>query len=310
MPLKIPKTFFLQISRVPCLFLLATLSCEPGYDEMLTSPTVLPATIVVVLNPAADSQYVVITTGTPPPGEFDKLYTQETQLLARAEVTLEVNDRRLSFCKQNFLYRTEMGLPKFYWISTDPVLPGETCALTVNIPQKGRFTAATTVPGDFRILTPAENDTIDIEKPLRVHWTPAANAAGYRLTLIMHEDYSWYQHDDTTLTVSRHWSSAGAAWFAARPELPVEFTHRLADYFKEYYDPSTTKILSIKLAVEALDEPGWTAHQLETARQQVTSLYRLDVVDFSNVEGGHGLVTATNTQTVVLQLPEEINEHQ
>ncbi|MBN2088736.1 DUF4249 family protein [candidate division KSB1 bacterium] len=278
-------------------------SCEPKYSDLITSPELLPASLITILNPAADSQYVILTTGQPPWGEINKIYERELVLFSQARIILKSEKQTLSFCHRFTVVNGNKMIPKFYNVSVDPIIPGETYYLDVDIPHKGHFSAQTTVPGDFRIIAPVSGDSVPIKQPISVTWTPAKKAVGYRISIWINLTLQWTNWPDTTKTIQDAWWSMGEKYSYPDTGENLNLEHRLMEIY-----PISDYIKDVKKAilyVEALDEAAWNAYHIAIAEKVHPSEYRLDVVDYSNIERGYGLMTATNTQSIELELPKE-----
>jgi len=282
------------------IVILFTSGCEPDYEDLITSPSVLPVTVLVVLNPAADSQYVILTTGNPPWDEAEKVMERESRLFAQATINLTVNGRQLSFCHQYQFPGPSGVVPVFNRVSTDPVFPGEDCFLEVEIPYKEKITAATKVPGDFQLLLPQPGDSLRLQESIPVKWTASADAAGYRVSLFILTEIKRRSYPDTTKKFRSTWFSAGEQYLPADASRQIDFQHDFDYYFTSPPDTSYIRYRRAVLHVEALDPAAWTAHELNTLKQAPNSGYRLEVVDFSNIKNGHGLMIATITKSAEL----------
>jgi len=289
------------------LFLFASNACEPNYGNLLISPPDFPPLIFAFLNTAVDSQYVILHNATPLSGSFEKFLEEEYQLYRQAKVKLTNGVEDFVFDDQYEIvspYHEDFE-HDFVFVSAHRVHHGESFWLRVEIPRKGVYTASTTAPGDFQILSPHAQDTLEVFKPLIVHWTVSEGAAGYRVGL------RWAVIDSTRFKLGR--SEKLDTLFAGQ-HVYVEPSAERAAMVKHglnlYYDspgafPRGTLGNDAIVFVEALDAPAWLARDLN----QRGGIYggpdevRTMPGDYSNIESGRGLMSAITTKTIPLILP-------
>jgi len=290
------------------LFSLAFIACEPDYGNLLTSQADLTPSIFAFLNTAVDSQYVILQNPTPLSGHYAKFLEKEYLLYRQATVTLADGTGELVFHdKYEITSATHEDFPHdFVFVSAHRVRPGENYSLRVEIPQKGIYTASTTAPRDFEILSHHAQDTLEVFKPLLVRWTASEGAAGYRVGL------RWAVIDSTRLKFGR---SEKLDTLYARQHVYVEpsaervatVEHYVGSYYKSPgAHPRQTLGNDATVFVEALDAPAWLARDLNQRGQ----LYyggpeevRAMPGSYSNIENGRGLMSAVTTKTIPLILP-------
>ena len=286
--------------------ILSTYSCTPDPGSVITSPKTLPPGIWAFLNTAADSQYVVLSTVLYESSKEDPQFSEvEVPLINKAKVWLAADSKSFTL---NPVYVESLESPAGlwdgfmrYWASTEPIRAGESYWLKVSIPGKGEFTASTTAPGDFEILSPNPEDTVDVFNPLEVKWTAAEGAAGYRIDLWEFKEYRNEYFD----RVTTGWNNSFRGVFIERsPESAFQFQHSLARFYAESNDPfESDTLFRAVLTIDALDVPAWTAYRIEKDKRQSDSDYRIDPVSYSNIAGGRGLMTASTSKYVELLLP-------
>lgn len=86
------------------------------------------------------------------------------------------------------------------------------------------------------------------------------------------------------------------------PEPAASIEHGL-DWYYTHPDDYYVTLLEAALSVEALDTPAWLAYEINHPAHHIETGSRLDVVSYSNIEGGRGLMTATTTKTIPLLFP-------
>jgi hypothetical protein len=204
----------------------------------------------------------------------------------------------------NFLERFHYvsGYRTFLKISTDKIWPATDYQLKIEIPEKGTYTAATRTPGDFEILTPGVNDTVDVDNPIHVSWTPAEGAAAYRISL-------WRFIEDSTLFLwgyedeIRFFWSHTAVFVEPKEKNELLFQHRLKSFYT-YSEEQLRTLLTLSLTIEAFDEPAWLAYKINHWDNQTPDWnFRFEVVSYSNIENGRGLMSAVTSKTIPLAFP-------
>jgi len=291
------------------LFSLAFIACEPDYGNLLTSQADLTPSIFAFLNTAADSQYVILRNATPAAGSYRDFLEKEYQLYRRAKVRLTGKAGDLVLHGQ---YEIRSAFHEdyehdFVFVSADRVRPGESYSLQVEIPQKGVYTASTTAPGDFQILSHHAQDTLDIFNPLLVRWTASEGAAGYRVGL------RWTVLDSSRLkfgTSTKVDTGYGRQYLYVEPSAERVALLNL-DYLALYYKspgafPRQTLGNDATILVEALDAPAWLARDLN----QRGAIYyggpdeaRAMPGSYSNIANGRGLMSAVTMRTIPVILP-------
>lgn len=305
------KAFFKKAKQflhvVSVLLLPIFWNCEPDYGNLITSSADLSPSIFCFLNTAADSQYVILRNAVTAQGKDDAWVLEpEFQRLRRASISIQgsgesfIIHNKYEFRESD--YDTERD---FVFVSAHRVRPGESYWLRVEVPQKGVYTAATTAPGDFQILSPQALDTLDIFDSVIVRWTASEGAAGYRVGL------RWTVIDSTELKRGR---SEKLDTLYARQSVYVEpSAERVAmvkHNLKLYYEspgafPRQTLRNDAIVFVEALDTPAWLAHNINSSGE----IFGYEQEDrampgvYSNIEGGRGVMSATTTKTISLILP-------
>jgi len=279
--------------------------CTPDPGSVIRSGKTLPPGIMAFLNTAADSQYVVLKTVAKNPKTNNSFLNVEVPLLEKAKVSL--SDGSKSFTLEPvYMENPEApfslvdGIVR-YWACTEPIRPGESYLLKVSIPEKGEFDATTTAPEDFEILSPVNDDTVDVFHPIEVKWTAARGAAGYRVYLWAFREYRY-----KSINIIRTFWGRGTSnpVIQSSPDTTLLLQHFLDHY---YTPPRSTSysdtLFRAVLTIDALDEPAWTAYCIEKDQHYRDSDFRVDPVSYSNINGGWGLMTATTTKYVELLLP-------
>lgn len=307
-----PKKSFFHL----LLFLMMFWQCTPEYEFPLCSYEQLPPSIFVFLNTAADSQFVIISEAAPADTLSVLEIKAELERLRQAKVTLTGNDQIFTFPKQfeyvhdsvwdwtnNYDFATGFGT--FLKVSSNIVLPSTDYFLKIEIPEKGVFTAQTRSPGDFKILVPNRMDTIDVFSPLYVSWTPADEAAGYRVSLwSFEEDSSWFRWGNSD-EIYYNWSHQ-QVYVEANEKKEAIIKHRLDLFYTTDPDDKAITLLKLSLSIEALDTPAWLAYKINSVENENEGSFRFfDVVSYSNIENGRGLMSAITTKTIPLAFPKD-----
>jgi hypothetical protein len=293
--------------RMAVFFLFSFWACEPGYDNLLTSPADFPTSIFAFLNTAADSQYVVLHNSTPPAGPYHEFLEREYQLLRQAKVKLSDGDGDFVFHD-----RYELVSPfhedfehDFVFVSAHRVRPGETYRLHVEIPEKGVYTASTTAPGDFQILAPSPLDTLDVFNPLAVEWTAAQGAAGYRVVLqwTLLDSFRFKSGRSDTIDKVKERMS----WYVEpSPQMAMVMEHKLDRYYRfpDAFSKALAKDTPLLVFVEALDAPAWLAREInQRGSYEFEKEIRTMPGVYSNIEGALGLMSAVTTKMIPVVLP-------
>ncbi|MBN2009352.1 DUF4249 family protein [candidate division KSB1 bacterium] len=282
------------------------LYCTLEPEIAIKSNMALPPVIQAFFNTTADTQYVVLSTIMPGATTDSQHFMNiEVPMIRDAQVWFADETKSFTFTPiyiENINDRWALAEGFYrYWASTEPILPGQQYWLKVTIPGKGEFTASTTAPGDFEILSPNSTDTIDVFQPIEVKWTTAEGAAGYRIDL-------WEFEESRNEYINREWigwnNSFRGVFVETIPDTVLQFQHILAHYYEPSRDSTQSNYLyRAVLTIDALDEPAWTAYCLEKNKHDAESDFRIETVAYSNIAGGRGLMTASTSKYVELLLP-------
>ncbi|MCI0512887.1 DUF4249 family protein [candidate division KSB1 bacterium] len=284
------------------------LRCLRDDNNVMVSPQVYPPVIHAILNTAADSQYVILANIIPPESVVPSPVVQEQlQFFRQAQIRLESEGSLISF--PNYLEQEMDYTHQIIWISQQSINPGQTYHLQVAVPGQGLFNATTTTPGDFEILTPDSTDTMDVQRPLEVTWTPAAGAAGYRVTL-------WsFVEDCTRFNLDRPPGSPEPeiwyAWEESRQLCRADTILKMVlkhDFYNRFYQPREVFIVNlweVRLGIQALDSAAWFAEKINATAYQniINSDYRIEPIAYSNFDRGYGVFTATTSKTIPIPIP-------
>lgn len=148
------------------LILFASIGCEPTKPKYEPEPNV-----VAVLNTSLERQKVFV-------GKSYKISevpdTSDWVGISNALVKISCDTVAVIFYEL-------ADTPGVYVSESLQVEPIKTYALEVTYPDDKKVTGKTTVPGAFRILTPTDGDTIELEQELR--WEESEGAACYLIRL-------------------------------------------------------------------------------------------------------------------------------
>ncbi len=279
-------------------------SCTPDYSNLLTSPQDLPPSIFVFLNTAADSQYVILRNATPASGDYKDFLEKEYQFFRQAQVTLSNGNENFKFDDHYELISAfhEDFEHDFVFVSAQHPQAGAGYALRVEIPQKGVYTAATTAPGDFEILSHRAHDTLNVSEPAIVRWSASLGAAGYRVGLhgivIDSSNFKtgWSDKIDTV-----NWKQQ--LYVEPNAERVATIEHNLDSFYRLHRG---TLMSEATIFVEALDSPAWLSRDLN--RRSSFQYGGPDEVrtmpgSYSNIANGRGLMSAVTTKTIPVILP-------
>lgn len=281
-----PPRFLLCLACI--LFLLTYIACEPDYGNLLTSHQDLPPLVFAFLNTAADSQYVILQNPIPLSGITAEFLKKEYELYRQAAVTLTDETGDFAFDDKYEIVPVREDPYYLVLVSAQRVQPGVNYRLRVEIPQKGVYTASTAAPNEFQILSPHALDTLDVFNPLIVRWTASEGAAGYRVGLL------W---------------KAGRRYVYVEPS--AERVRIIEHNFEVYYkspgaDPRQILGDDATIFVEALDTPAWLAYEINQRGGYAfggPDEVRAMPGDYSNIQNGRGIMSATTTITIPLILP-------
>lgn len=295
--------FFFISSLLLCFW-----GCQPGTDDLITSPSDLPPAIFAFLNTAADSQYVIIRNSVPPENEREQFIGAEYSRIRQAKVEIEGGGGQFAFNKPYEVERSYEYSRIFVFASAHSVRAAETYHLRVEIPEKGVFTASANTPSDFDILLPDSVNTIDIFHPLKVRTTVPQSVEGYRVTLWSYVVDSTDFKSGKSNDIEAFWAR-GYRYFSASESPVGVFSHYLGYYYNNPDDRDFT-ISQMQLSIEALNAPAWLSRDIYVDSTRFTiggnnggEEFRLEPVAFSNIENGRGVMTAITTKTIPLRFP-------
>ncbi|MEK7727256.1 MAG: hypothetical protein AAB354_02520 [candidate division KSB1 bacterium] len=284
-------------------------ACTPNYGNLLTSPADLPPSIFAFLNTASDSQYVILENAIPSPEYQGDFLQKDFERFRRAKVALSGAGESFVFDDQYELEATGGSSEiahNFVFVSTHKPQTGKLYELHIEIPEKGTFTATTTVPSDFEISSPQAGDTLAPFDSLAVTWTSAIGAAGYRLAFrVFYLDSADFKRGRTDQIFKRYFQRI---WYAeVSPSSLAKFDLNFDLFYQLVEGRDRTLLPVAKFNVEALDQPAWLARNINT---RVTTTY-LDVTKealytpgvYSNIANGYGLMTATTVKTLNFIIP-------
>lgn len=150
------------------IFLILTIffSCEPTKPKYEPEPNV-----VAVLNTSLERQQVFV-------GKSYKIseVPDTSDWVGVSNVLVKI-----SYDTITVIFNELADTPGVYVSESLPVEPLKAYALEVIYPDDKKVTGETTVPGAFRMITPTDGDTIDIEEELR--WEESEGAACYLIRL-------------------------------------------------------------------------------------------------------------------------------
>ncbi len=287
-----------------CLGITTVFYCDPG-PQLFMPLDNIPQSINAFLDTAADSQYVFIQNmqlGLEAPLQ---IYEREMQLLNQAQISLWSENQAHTFPvrRKEIPDSNTPEQAKLVWISPQPVLPGITYHLQVTLPGNEVYRAETTLPGDFEILLPNPEDTLNIDEPLTVTWTPSTGAAGYRVMFWSHILDSLLFKAGTG-PIRDVWSPITYIINIEDP-LTVQFDHHYRrSFYSEVPDPIYNEtLLGTKITVEALDAAYWMSQEINLNTWRYTSSYRIEPVAYSNFNQGYGIFCGVTQKVLHLKIP-------